>query len=69
MNDQLWTIKVVIENVRKFICVMQTKFVCLGNFHFLHNQVSHSIYPEYILLLSGTISEEALIVPHFGIVN
>ena len=69
MNDQLWAIKVVIENVRKFICVMQTKFLCLGNFHFRHNQVSHSTYPEYILLLSGTISEEALIVPYFGIVN
>ena len=34
MNDRLWTMKVVIENVRKFVCVMKTKSLCLGNFHF-----------------------------------
>ena len=42
--------KVVIENVCKFICVMKTKFLCLGNFHFPAQPTSrfHSIYPEYI---------------------
>ena len=61
MNDRLWTMKVVIGKVRKFICVMKTKFFCLGNFHFPAQPKSrfHSIYPEYICC--SRISEEALI--------
>ena len=61
MNDRLRTMKVVIENVRKFICVMKTKFLCLGNFHLPAQPTSrfHSIYPEYICC--SRISEEALI--------
>ena len=48
INDRLWTMKVVTEHVRKFICVMKTKFLCLWNFHFPAQLTSrfHSIYPE-----------------------
>ena len=48
INDRLWTMKVVIEHVRKFICVIKTKFLCLWNFHFPAQPTSrfHSIYPE-----------------------
>ena len=61
MNDRLRTMKVVIENVRKFICVLKTKFLCLGNFNFPAQPMSrfHSIYPEYICC--SRISEEGLI--------
>ena len=50
MNDRLWTMKVVMENVRKFVRVIKTKFLCLDNFHFPAKPTSHfhSIYPEYI---------------------
>ena len=63
MNDRLRTMK---ENVRKFICVTKTKFLCLGNFHFPAQPTSrfHSIYPEYICC--SRISEEALITRYFG---
>ena len=58
---ELMTMKVVIENVRKFLCVMKTKFFCLGNFYFPSQTTSrsHSIYPEYTCC--SRISEEALI--------
>ena len=69
MNDRLRTMKVVIENVCKFICVMKTKFLCLGNFHFLAKPTSsfHSICREYICC--SRISEEGLIAPYFCTVN
>ena len=61
MNDRLRTMKVVIGNVRKFICVVKTKFFCLGNFHFPAQPKSRfqGIYPEYICC--SWTSEEALI--------
>ena len=37
MNDRLWTMKVVVEKVHKFICVIAKKIICLENFPF-HNQ-------------------------------
>ena len=71
MNDRLRTMKLVIENVCKFICVMETKLLCLGNFHFPAQPTSrfHSImiYPEYICC--SRISEEALITRYFGTAN
>ena len=72
MNDRLWTMKVVIENVRKFVCVMKTKFLCLGNFHF-PAQPCNKLFSQYLcgihLLVTGTILEEALITRYFGTVN
>ena len=39
MNDRSWTMKVVVEKVRKFICVIIGKILCLENFPFpFHNQ-------------------------------
>ena len=39
MNDRLWTMKVVVEKDRKFICVIIRKILCLENFPFpFHNQ-------------------------------
>ena len=72
MNDRLWTMKVVIENVPKFVRVMKTKFLCLDNFHFPAQPTSHfhSIQLSGIhLSLSGAISEEALIALQFGTRN
>ena len=46
MNDRLRTMKVVIGNVSKFIFVMKTEFLCLGNFHFPAQPTG--ICPEYI---------------------
>ena len=67
MNDRLRTMKVVIGNVSKFIFVMKTKFLCLGNFHFPAQPTQY--LSGIHLLLSGTVSEEAIIAPYFGIVN
>ena len=67
MNDRLWTMKVVVEKVRRFICVVKTKFPCFENFPFHDQKAALSVYPEHICrLLSGTISEEALITRYFG---
>ena len=56
MNDRFWTMKVVVEKVRIFICVMKneiplfTEVLCLGNFHFPAQATSHSqsVYAGHI---------------------
>ena len=62
--------KVVVEKARKFICLTKTKFLCLENFPFHNQQVARSVFQSGIhLLLSGTISEEALITQYFDTIE
>ena len=44
MNDGLWTMKVIVEKVRKFISVMKTKFLCLMNFPFYKQQAALRVF-------------------------
>ena len=71
MNDRLWTMKVVVEEVRKYICVMKTKIPLFRRFPFsgtTNKPLSECLY-GINLLLSGTISEEALITRYFGTIE
>ena len=71
MNDRLWTMKVVVEEVRKYICVMKTKIPLFRRFPFsgtTNKPLSECLYGIH-LLLSGTISEEALITRYFGTIE
>ena len=62
--------KVVVEELRKFICVMKTKFLFLENFPFQSQQAALIVFQSGIhLLLSGTISEVALITRYFGTIE
>ena len=56
--------KVVVENVRKFICVIIRKILCLENFPFPFQFQSGTR-----LLLSSTISEEASVTRYFGTIE
>ena len=63
MNDQLWTMKVAVEKVRIFICVMKNEIPLFREFPFLgttNEPLPECLYGTH-LLLSGTISEEALV--------
>ena len=64
MNDRLWTIKVVVEKVRKFICVMKTRISL-----FTTNKPLPECLSGIHLLLFGKISEEALITRYFGTIE
>ena len=61
--------KVVVEIVSKFICVMKTKFLSLENFPFHIQQADLKVFIRIHLLLSGTISAEVLIKRYFGTIE
>ena len=67
MNDRLWTMKVVVEKVRKYIFVMKNKIPLFREFPFsgTTNKPLSECLSGIQLLLSGTISEEALITRYF----
>ena len=68
MNDGLWAMKVVVEKARNFSCVMNTKFLCLGNLHLPTQPTSRfqSAYQEYVSCCQVQYQTEALIAPYFG---
>ena len=62
--------KVVVEEVRKFICVMKTKFLFSDNFPFQSQQAALVVFQTVRhLVLSGAMSEEALITRYFGTIE
>ena len=67
MNDRLSTKKVVVEKVRKFICVtpLVREFPISST---VNKPLSECLSGIHLLLL-GAISEEALITPYFGTIE
>ena len=63
--------KVVVEKVRIFICLMKNEIPLFTEFPFsgASNEPLSECLRGTHLLLSGTLSEEAFVTPYFSAVN
>ena len=71
MNDRFWRMKVVVEKVGIFVFVMKNEIPLIREFQFsgtTNEPLSECLCGAH-LLLSGTISEEALVIRYFSTVN